>query len=90
MDQEKYNKTKQQILESTKWPSLYMFKFIVPNKDEKQNAVKNLFPKDTEFTYNLSKDMRFIGITTKIVMASADDVIEIYDRAKGIKGIMAL
>lgn len=90
MDQEKYNRIKQQLFESTKWPSLYMFKFIVPNNENKINAVKNLFPTDTEFTYKTSKDIRFIGITVKKVMNSADDVVEIYARAQGIKGIMAL
>ena len=90
MDQEKYNSIKQQLFESTKWPSLYMFKFIVPNGEDKLSAVKNLFPEGTEFTYKTSRDVRFIGVTVKIVMASADDVIEIYSRAEGIKGIMAL
>nr|WP_320118628.1 hypothetical protein [uncultured Marinifilum sp.] len=90
MDQEKYNRIKQQLFESTKWPSLYMFKFIVPNNEDKINAVKNLFPTDTEFTYKTSKDIRFIGITVKKVMNSAEDVVEVYARAQGIKGIMAL
>ncbi len=90
MDQEKYNKMKQQLLDSTKWPSVYMFKFIVPNNEDKINAVKNLFSEDTEFTYKTSRDIRFIGITIKKVMKSADDVIEVYTRAEGIKGIMAL
>ncbi|MGQ1908271.1 hypothetical protein ACT3CE_00650 [Marinifilum sp. RC60d5] len=90
MDKEKYNRIKQQLFESTKWPSLYMFKFIVPNNEDKINAVKNLFPTDTKFTYKTSKDIRYIGITVKKVMNSADDVVEIYARAQGIKGIMAL
>ncbi len=90
MDQEKYNKMKQQLLDSTKWPSVYMFKFIVPNNEDKINSVKNLFPEDTEYTFKTSRDIRFIGITIKKEMKSADDVVEVYTRAEGIKGIMAL
>lgn len=90
MDQDKYNRIKQQLIESTKWPSLYMFKFIVPNNEDKLNAVKNLFPKETEFSYKTSRDIRFIGVTVKIMMNSADEVIEIYSRAQGIRGIMSL
>jgi hypothetical protein len=90
MDQEKYNKIKQHLLESTQWPSVYMFKFIVPNNEEKLNAIKNLFPAETKFTYKTSRDIRFIGVTVKILMPSADDVIEIYSRAQGIRGIMSL
>ncbi|MPQ46182.1 DUF493 family protein [Marinifilum sp. N1E240] len=90
MDQDKYNRIKQQLFESTQWPSLYMFKFIVPNNEDKINAVKNLFPEDTEFSYKTSKDIRFIGVTVKKIMNSADDVVEVYSRAQGIKGIMSL
>ena len=67
-----------------------MFKFIVPNNEDKLNAVKNLFPKETEFSYKTSRDIRFIGVTVKIMMNSADEVIEIYSRAQGIRGIMSL
>lgn len=90
MDQEKYNKLRQQLLESGNWPTLYMFKFIVPNKDDKMNAVKNLFPENTDFAYKTSRDIRFIGITVKIMMQTPDEVIEIYSRAQGIQGIMTL
>jgi hypothetical protein len=67
-----------------------MFKFIVPNNEDKLNAVRNLFPKETEFSYKTSRDIRFIGVTVKIVMQSAEEVIEVYSRAQGIKGIMSL
>ena len=41
MDQDRYNKIKEQLIESTQWPSMYMFKFIVPNNKDKLNAVLN-------------------------------------------------
>ncbi|MCT4602459.1 MAG: DUF493 family protein [Marinifilum sp.] len=90
MDPDKYNRIKQHLIESTQWPSMYMFKFIVPNNEDKLNAVRNLFPKETEFSYKTSRDIRFIGVTVKIVMQSAEEVIEVYSRAQGIKGIMSL
>jgi len=90
MDKEKYKKMRQQLLESSNWPSIYMFKFIIPNKDDKLNAVKNLFPENTEFSYKTSRDIRFIGITIKKEMKSPDEVLEVYERAKGIKGVISL
>ena len=90
MDQDKYNRIKQHLIESTQWPSVYMFKFIVPNNENKLNAVKNLFPEETEFSYKTSRDIRFIGVTVKMMMHSAEEVIDIYSRAQGIKGIMSL
>jgi len=90
MDQEKYNQLREQLIESTQWPSLYMFKFIIPNKDEKLEAVKAVFPKGTKFAVKTSKDMRFISITVKIKMKDADAVIAIYEQTKHIEGLLAL
>lgn len=90
MDQDKYNQLREQLIESTQWPSLYMYKFIIPNKDEKLDAVKALFPSETEFAFKTSKDMRFISVTVKIIMADADKVIAIYEEAKNIEGLFAL
>jgi len=90
MNQEKYNQLRDQLIESTQWPSLYMFKFIIPNKDEKLDAVKALFPAGTPFAFKTSKDLRFISITVKIKMKDADKVIAIYEQAKNIEGLLAL
>ena len=90
MDHEKYNKLRQQLLDSSQWPSVYMFKFIIPNSNDKLNAIKNLFPVDTEFSFKTSRDIRFIGITVKKVMNTPDEVIEIYTRAQNIDGVMTL
>lgn len=90
MEQEKYSKLRYQLMESCTWPSLYMFKFIIPNSDEKVNAIKKLFPAKTEFAFKTSKDLKFIGITVKKTMKSADDVINIYISAQDIEGIVIL
>jgi hypothetical protein len=67
-----------------------MFKFIIPNKEEKLEAVKNLFPANTKFSFKTSKDIRFIGITVKETMNNADQVLDIYARAQKIEGLIAL
>ncbi len=90
MEQEKYSKLRYQLMESLTWPSLYMFKFIIPNSDEKVKAIKELFPVDTEFSFKTSKDLKFIGITVKQTMESADAVIDIYIEASRIEGVMML
>ena len=90
MDQEKYNQIRKQLIDSTQWPSIYMFKFIIPNKDEKTEAIKAIFPKGTQFAFKTSKDMRYLSITIKIMMKDADAVIAIYEQTKHIEGILAL
>ena len=90
MDQEKYNQLREQLIESAEWPALYMFKFIIPNKDEKLETLKAIFPAETKFAFKTSKDMRFISITVKITMQDADAVIAIYEQTKHIEGLLAL
>jgi putative lipoic acid-binding regulatory protein len=69
------------------WPSLYIFKFIVPTGKEQQ--VKNLFPlHDT--AEKLSKQGNYTSITVQMMMPSSDSVIAIYEEASAIEGLIAL
>jgi uncharacterized protein len=69
------------------WPSLYMFKFIVPTGRE--SDVKKLFPlHDT--TEKLSKQGNYISITVQMMMPSSEAVIAIYEEASAIEGLIAL
>ncbi len=90
MEQERYNQLREQLIESAQWPALYMFKFIIPNKDEKLDTLKAIFPAKTQFAFKTSKDMRFISVTIKITMQDADAVIAIYEQTKLIEGLLAL
>ena len=38
-----YNRLREQLAESTDWPSNYMFKFILPADDEKKLTLQNIF-----------------------------------------------
>ena len=69
------------------WPSLYMFKFIVPTGKEAQ--VKELFPHHTT-TEKLSRQGKYTSITIQMMMPSSDAVILIYQQASGIEGLIAL
>jgi uncharacterized protein len=69
------------------WPSLYTFKFIVPTGREEE--VKSLFPKHTS-SEKLSKNGKYTSITINMMMPSSDAVIEVYQSASVIEGIIAL
>lgn len=90
MDHEKYTKLRYTLMESTQWPSMYMFKFIIPNTEEKLNEIKALFSEDTEYTFKTSRDIKFIGVTVKKLMNTADDVIDVYMNAQKIQGVVTL
>ncbi len=69
------------------WPSLYIFKFIVPA--EKVEAVKNLFPKHESKEKN-SKNGNYVSVTFQMMMPGSEAVIEVYNLVSGIDGIIAL
>ena len=69
------------------WPSLYTFKFIVPK--EKVEEVKKLFPKH-ESKERPSKNGNYISVTLQMMMPGSNEVIEVYQLASGVEGLIAL
>jgi len=69
------------------WPSLYMFKFIVPSDMEKD--VTLLFPKN-KVTLKSSKTGKYVSLTAEVMIGSTDQIIEIYKKAHNIEGLIAL
>ncbi len=69
------------------WPSLYMFKFIVPKGTE--HEIISLFPRN-ELTSKSSKEGNYTSLTAKVMIGSSDEVIRIYQEANKIEGIIAL
>ena len=76
------------LLESQmSWPNPYVFKFIVP-KQEVASVKKLLSPHS--ISERSSQKGIYVGVTAKILMASPQDVIEVYKKASLIKNLMAL
>ncbi len=70
-----------------KWPSTYMFKFVVPST--KTQEITMLFPKDSLET-KPSKNGNYVAFTMKKLVYSSDEVVEVYKAASNIKGLIAL
>ena len=73
-----------------KWPSVYMFKFIFEPDKERLDAVLALFPPESELLRKYSQGGKYLSITAKEVMMSADEVVARYDKAAQIKGVIVL
>lgn len=69
------------------WPSLYMFKFIVPH--EKVEEVKKMFPLHTS-SEKQSGQGKYASITFNMMMPSSEAVIEVYEKVKHVEGLIAL
>ncbi|MEJ6589996.1 MAG: DUF493 family protein [Crocinitomicaceae bacterium] len=77
-------------LETTGFPQVYFFKFIVPNKSDNVAKVNALYAADTQIQMKTSSSGKFISVSAKQVMLSADEVIHIYNKASTIEGIISL
>jgi uncharacterized protein len=87
MDKQWINSFREKLDRHYAWPSLYIFKFIVPKGKEDQ--VKQLFPQHNT-TEKLSKQGNYASITVQMMMPSSDAVIHIYEQAASIEGLIAL
>lgn len=88
---EKYQKLLVQLTEGFDWPSVYMFKFIVPADNAKIAQVESLFDAhQAEISIRSSKKGNFVSITAKELMISPEKVIERYLEAEEIQGLISL
>jgi len=72
------------------WPSVYVFKFILPTIPNKQDELLNCFSKEVDVGLKRSKNAKYISFTLKEVMFSSDEVLKRYREASEIEGIVSL
>lgn len=87
MDQEWLKSFREKLDQHYAWPSLYIFKFIVPSGNEQ--AVRDLFPNHVA-SEKQSEKGRYTSLTIQTMMPSAEAVITIYQQASVIEGLIAL
>ena len=73
--------------EKQEFPCRYTFKFIVPAHE--RAAIEHLFEKD-EIKWNASKSGRFVSLTVFRQVDNAHEVVEVYQLAAQIKGVISL
>lgn len=87
MDQERMKSFREKLDQHYAWPSLYMFKFIVPS--DKEGDVKKLFPKHNSSEKH-SENGKYTSITVQMMMPSSEAVVRVYEQASAIDGLIAL
>ncbi|MBX3162963.1 MAG: DUF493 domain-containing protein [Bacteroidetes bacterium] len=91
MTQDDLDKLKAKLIETTSFPSVYMFKLIVPSENRTIALVENLFSAtEAEILTKASENGKYTSITVKQVVLSADEIIDVYKQAAEIKGVMML
>ena len=79
-----------QLRKEREWPMLYLFKFIVPNDHQKLALVEALFGAEAQVSINESRNGKYLSISAKEMMLSAEEIIERYKKAQKIEGIISL
>jgi len=87
-----YNKLKSQLDDVTKkWPSEYMYKFIVPADGNGVKEVEVIFDgHGAVITTKKSKTGKYISLTIRVIMPSSDAIIMKYRECESVSGIISL
>ena len=87
---EQYQNLRKELNKSKSWPIVYMFKFIIPSDNQKQALVESKFTDDSIITTKQSANGKYISITIKEVMLSADSIIDKYIEMENVEGLISL
>jgi hypothetical protein len=90
MDDEHLDRIRQRLNEIHRWPSIYMFKFILPSDEERITRLKLIFGESAEFRLKLSANGKYTSITVREMMLDADGIFDRYRKAGTIEGIISL
>lgn len=90
MTEEELQNFRNKLLESTTFPSVYMFKFIVESDNRNIALVENLFSAEADIHTKESGNGKYTSVTAKLVVMNVDEIMDVYRKALSIKGIMFL
>lgn len=89
--EEFYVRLKEELQSTSVWPSLYLYKFIVPTDEQKVKAVENAFnDMGAVIKTSQSKTGKFTSVSINVLMKNPDHVIEKYLEVSEIEGIISL
>jgi putative lipoic acid-binding regulatory protein len=89
--EEFFERLKQELINSTLWPSEYLFKFIVPSEEKKILEIENAFDQmGAVIDTTKSKTGKYTSVSINVRMDSAQAVIDKYIQLSTIEGIISL
>jgi putative lipoic acid-binding regulatory protein len=89
--EEFYKKLKESLEVSTKFPTTYLYKFIVPTSKNQLNEVKAVFERSgASIQTKPSKTNKYVSISISVQMKSSAAIIEKYKQVSHVEGIVSL
>ncbi|WP_396152245.1 DUF493 family protein [Flavobacterium sp.] len=89
--EEFYERLKEELRTTSNWPSIYLYKFIVPTDTTKIIAVEEAFNNMGAVINTVqSKTGKFTSVSVNVNMESPEHVVEKYQEVSTIEGIISL
>ena len=87
-----YKKLKLQLIDTSLWPSVYLYKFIVQSEEKKIIQLEGLFNNmGAVIKTSKSKNGKYTSVSINVKMKNPDAVIEKYKEvADTIEGVISL
>ena len=95
MDQDKseefYGRLREQLAKSSKWPSNYLYKFIVPTDTAKIKQIQDIFDNTgAVIESKQSKNAKYTSLSITVNLKNPDEVIRKYKEVGEVKGVISL
>ena len=86
-----YEKLKKSLIETTEFPTKYMYKFIIPSGDDKFKQIENIFDNmGAVINSKPSKTGKYTSLTILVKMKSPDEIISKYQEVSKVEGVISL
>ena len=87
-----YINLKEKLYDTAKWPSTYLYKFIIKSNPSKVNTIETIFGNiGAVIKKTTSKNGTYISVSVNVVMKSPEDVIEKYKQVgRLVEGVISL
>ena len=90
-ESEFYKKLKQSLLETTEFPTKYMFKFIIPTDKEKFKVIEEVYDNlGAVIDSKPSKNGKYTSLTILVTMNDPDEIIKKYREVSKVEGVISL
>ncbi|MGB1032361.1 MAG: DUF493 family protein [Flavobacteriales bacterium] len=89
-DEERLRLLREKLEEHHDWPSVYMFKFVIPTDPEKIEQIHNIFGESVEYRERLSKNGNYTSITIREMILKVDVIFDRYREVNKIDGVISL
>ena len=89
--EEFYAKLREQLLETTNWPSTYLYKFIVPTDEKRISQIQDIFDNTgAVIESKKSKKGTYTSLSVTVNLKDPDAVIEKYKEVSVVEGVISL